>query len=252
MKLFILSLLILINHSVWAQTPHKQLEVVKAIPQTGNYIEIPCSFSHEKISGSKSVNKLQSKKITRVELIYTRFRENPEFDQVQLNEDRMRQLNQLLPKLKNDHPKIVWIEQTGATTRQEAITYFHGFRIYAAEESDIPLSNEHISTPTSMFDVDNSIGGNFSHPSGTQIHIPADAVIFEDGKQVTGIYTFSYREYRNYADMVFSGTPSTYPDETGYYQFNTSAGMYEIRGTKEGKYLKFQKDILIDFNRTKK
>jgi hypothetical protein len=250
MKLFNLAILILVTQAAWSQTDHKQLKVVKVGPQKENCIEIPGSFSNEMIYKSKSLNKLQSKKITRVELIYTRFRENPDFDQVRLNEDRMRRLNQLLPKITNDHPEIVWIEQTGATTREEAIKYFHGFRIYAAEKSDIPLSNEDKKS-TSMFDVDNSIGGNFSLPGGTQIQIPADAVIFEDGTKVTGVYNFSYREYHNYADIIFYKTPSPYPDETGYYQFNNSAGMYEMRGLKDGKFLQFQKDILVDFKAVK-
>ncbi len=166
----------------------------------------------------------------------------------------MYRLNQLLPKLKTDHPKIVWIEQTGATTRAEAADYFHGFRIYTNGASNkavfTRVTKEDKSNPTSMFTIDNSVGGNFSHPSGTLIHIPQDAVVYEDGKKVIGNYTISYREYRDAAEMAFSGIPMAYHDKTGDYQFN-SAGMYEIRGTKDGKQLKLQRDILIDFNCTK-
>jgi hypothetical protein len=255
MKPFILIPIIFIAQIGWSQTNHKQQEVVKVEPKEKNCIEIPSSFSHETIYESKSLGQLQSKKITRVELIYTRFKENPDFDQVQLNEDRMYRLQQLLPRLKTDHPEIIWIEQTGAETREEAANYFHGFRLYTGGESTknafARVSREDKSNPSSMFTIDNSLGGTFSHPSGTQIHIPADAVVYEDGNKVIGTYTFSYHEYRNPAEMVFSGIPMTYSDKTGNYQFN-SAGMYEIRGTKDGKSLKLQKDVAVDFNCTKK
>lgn len=255
MKPFILIPIIFIAQIGWSQTDHKQQEVVKVEPKEKNCIEIPSSFSHETIYESKSLGQLQSKKITRVELIYTRFKENPDFDQVQLNEDRMYRLQQLLPRLKTDHPEIIWIEQTGAETRVEAANYFHGFRLYTGGESTknafARVSREDKSNPSSMFTIDNSLGGTFSHPSGTQIHIPADAVVYENGKKVIGSYTFSYREYRDPAEMAFSGIPMTYSDKTGNYQFN-SAGMYEIRGTKEGKSLKLQKDVAVDFNCTKK
>ncbi len=254
MKLTLLSMLIVISLPSWSQTDHKQLEIEKVVPKERNCVEIPSSFSHETILESKSLNKLQSKKIKRVELIYTRFKENENLDQVQLNEDRMYRLNQLLPRLKNDHPEIVWIEQTGAKSSAEAANYFHGLRIYTDGESVkaifTRISREDKSNPTSMFTVDNSVGGDFSHPSGTLINIPLDAVVYEDGKKVIGNYTISYREYRDPAEMAFSGIPMTYHDKTGDYQFN-SAGMYEIRGTKDGKQLKLQKDIIVDFNCTK-
>lgn len=255
MKLPLLSMLILINGWCWSQTDHKQLEIEKVVPKERNCIEIPSSFSHEMVLESKSLNKLQSKKIARVELIYTRFKENENFDQVQLNEDRMYRLNQLLPRLKTDHPEIVWIEQTGARSAEDAAHYFHGFRIYTEgeylKEPFTRISREDKSNPASMFTVDNSVGGDFSHPSGTLIHIPADGVVYENGKKVIGNYTFSYREYRDAAEMAFSGIPMAYHDKTGEYQFN-SAGMYEIRGTKDGKSLKLQREVIVDFNCTKR
>jgi hypothetical protein len=239
MKLSILSILILINHSVWAQTNHQQITTEKALPKAGNYTEVPCSFSEEVILESNSLNKLQSKKIKRVELIYTRFKDNKDFDQVQLNEARMKRLNQLLPNLKKDNPEIIWIEQTGATTREEAVNYFHGFRIYTDDPAQIPRGK---STPTSMFTVDNAVGGNFSHPSGTQIHIPAEAFMYEDGTKVIGAYTFNFREYPDADKTVLSEIPIAHDKETGYYFFGT----YEIRAYN-GKILKLQKEVIVDF-----
>ena len=241
MKYFILTTLILITCSGWSQTSHQQVEVVKIAPKEENCIEIPSYFSQQAISES-NINSLASKKIKRVELIYTRFKESPGFEQVQLNEDRMKRLNQLLPGLKNGHPEIIWIEQTGAATREEAVNYFHGFRIYPdMEENKEEVTR--ISTPISMFDVDNAKGGTFSHPSGTKIYIPANALVSDDGKEVAGSYVFGYREYRGN-----QGAPATFRDKQGFYRFNSANGMYEIRGLKDGKYLKFQKEIIVDFH----
>jgi hypothetical protein len=247
-------IILLISLTGYSQTDYQQLEIKKADSKKNHCIEIPSSFSHEQIAESKLINGLQSKKIQRVELIYTRYKENEHFDQNKLNEDRMYRLYQLLPKLQTDQPEIVWIEQTGATTREEAKTYFHGFRIYTdrepAKEAFSRIVKEDKGNLPNLFTVDNSKGGTFSHPSGSLIHIPANAVVYENGKSVFGNYTISYTEYRNAAEILFSGLPMEFNDRTGSYLFN-SAGMYEIRGTKDGQELMLQKDISIDFNCTK-
>ena len=254
LRIPIIATLLLIASISYSQTSHEQLEISKIAPKEEHCIEIPSTFSHETLSQSKSLKELQSKEIRRVELVYTRYKESADFDQNQLNEDRMYRLYQLLPKLQTDQPEIVWIEQTGATTREEAKTYFHGFRIYTDKEPDKEafsrIDREDKGNLPSRFTIDNSKGGVFSHPSGSQIHIPANAVVYENGKPVFGNYTVSYTEYRNPAEILFSGLPMEFKDKTGSYLFN-SAGMYEIRGTKDGQKLTLQKDITIDFNCTK-
>lgn len=248
-----ITFLLLMSQTSYSQTNHQLLEVKKVAPSKRHVVEIPSSFSHEKITESNLLKGLQAKTIKRVELIYTSYKENENFDQDQLNEDRMFRLYQLLPKLQIDQPEIIWIEQTGATTREEAKVYFHGFRIYteAVEKQAFNrLERDDSGNPSEDFMVNNSQGGVFSASSGTQIHIPANAVVYEDGKAVIGSYTISYREYRNAAEMAFSGIPMLFHDKTGEYQFN-SAGMYEIRGMKDGRSLKLQQAILVDFNCTK-
>lgn len=255
LRLPIIATLFLITSISYSQTNHKQLEVEKVAPKKGTCVEIPSTFSHETLSQSKSLKELQSKKIRRIELIYTHYKESADFDQNQLNEDRMYRLNQLLPKLQIDKPEIVWIEQTGATTREDAKNYFHGFRIYTDAVPDLQVYHrtnlKDAGNPAVGFTVDNAKGGVFSHPSGSQIHIPANAVVYANGKPVLGNYTVSYTEYRNPAEILFSGLPMDFKDKTGSYLFN-SAGMYEIRGTKDGQKLTLQKDISVDFNCTKK
>ncbi len=244
---------LVIGGTCYSQVNHRLVEVQKAIPGKKHFVEIPGSFSHERITESNLLKGLQSKKIKRIELIYTSYKENEHFDQNKLNEDRMFRLYQLLPKLQIDQPEIIWIEQTGATTLEEAKDYFHGFRIYTEIEEKQAfkrLQREDSGNTSEDFIVDNSTGGVFSAASGTQIHIPANAVIDGDGKLVNGRYTISYREYRNAAEMAFSGIPMIFHDKTGEYPFN-SAGMYEIRGMKDGQSLELQKTIIVDFNCTK-
>ncbi|WP_341907984.1 hypothetical protein [Fluviicola taffensis] len=255
LRLPIIAPLLFIASISYSQTSHKQLEVEKVAPQKGPCVEIPSTFSHETLSQSKSLKELQSKKIRRIELVYTSYKESADFDQNQLNEDRMYRLNQLLPKLQIDKPEVVWIEQTGATTREEAKNYFHGFRIYTDATPDMKAYHrtnlKDAGNPATDFSVDNSKGGVFTHPNGSQIHIPANAVVYANGKPVYGNYTVSYTEYRNPAEILFSGLPMDFKDKTGSYLFN-SAGMYELRGTKDGQKLTLQKDISVDFNCTKK
>lgn len=254
LRLSILVIALIIGKVGHSQANYRSIEVDKVSPKKSHCTEIPGSFSHERITESNLLKGLQSKKIRHVELIYTHYKESTDFDQTKLNEDRMYRLNQLLPKLQTDQPEIVWIEQTGAKTREEAMTYFHGFRIYTDTEQDksafkrTELNDP--GNPAQNFTVDNSKGGTFLHPDGTQIHVPENAVTYESGKQVIGNYTITYREYKNAAEITFSGIPMTYKDKKGEYQFN-SAGMYEIRGTQNGKELVLQKNIIIDFNCTK-
>jgi len=255
LRLPIIVIMYLITSISYSQTSHKQLEVEKVAPKKGSCTEIPSTFSHETLSQSKSLKDLQSKKIRRIELVYTRYKESADFDQNQLNEDRMYRLNQLLPKLQIDKPEIVWIEQTGATSREDAKNYFHGFRIYTDAAPDLKayhrINLKDAGNPAIVFTVDNSKGGVFTHRNGSQVHIPANAVVYANGKPVFGNYTVNYTEYRNPAEILFSGLPMDFKDKTGSYLFN-SAGMYEIRGTKGGQKVTLQKDISVDFNCTKK
>lgn len=154
--------------SSFSQTAHRLLEVPKVELQKSDCVEIPVSFSHERVSESKSLQALRSAKISKVELIYTRYQSSGNFDQQELNEDRMHRLKELLPQLKTTNPEIVWIEQTGAKTREEATAYFHGFRIYTdkqyrkTNEDFQRISREDPGNPASVFTVDNTTGEHLS------------------------------------------------------------------------------------------
>lgn len=77
---------------------------------------------------------LKSNTIERIDLVYTTFAENPEFDQAELNKKRINQLKSEWPETQN--PLINWkrIGQTQALDRTTARGLFHGFVVYYREK----------------------------------------------------------------------------------------------------------------------
>jgi hypothetical protein len=74
-------------------------------------------------------------------------------------------------------------------------------------------------------------------------------VVYANGQPVKGQFRLVYKEYRNQADMAYSGIPMIYNANGLSYNFS-SAGMYEIRAYQHGQELKLRKPISVDFNTT--
>ena len=68
---------------------------------------------------------------------------------------------------------------------------------------------------------------------------------------VEGDVEIRYREYRNPAEMAFSGIPMIYEEDTNEYRFN-SAGMIEVRAYQNNEALNIKPgaDFTIDYNVT--
>jgi len=75
------------------------------------------------------------------------------------------------------------------------------------------------------------------HPSGTRIHVPANAFLDKDGKVAQGAVELHYREFKDPMDVFLAGIPMTYDSGGQQYHFET-AGMMEIRATQNGLGLK--------------
>jgi hypothetical protein len=89
---------------------------------------------------------------------------------------------------------------------------------------------------------------------GTILHIPANSFVNENGSPVTKNVLIHYREYKNSADMAFSGIPMTYQVGGEEFFFN-SAGMFEINGTtldKKSISVASDKELKIDYALAKK
>lgn len=83
-------------------------------------------------------------------------------------------------------------------------------------------------------------GTKVAYKTGTQIEIPANALLDEKNKPVKGKVTLSYREFHDALDVLVSGIPMQY-DSAGTKQSLQTAGMFDIRASQEGKNLRLAK-----------
>lgn len=82
--------------------------------------------------------------------------------------------------------------------------------------------------------------------SGTQIHLPKNLIVGKENSSEK--IPLLYREYRNQADIAFSGIPMIYKEEGTTYEFE-SGGMFEFIPVDESLKMNknAQKDVTIDF-----
>ncbi|MEK7255398.1 MAG: hypothetical protein AAB316_11680, partial [Bacteroidota bacterium] len=71
--------------------------------------------------------------------------------------------------------------------------------------------------------------------SGTSIEVPAAAFVDEKGKPVAGQVDLQFREFLNPAEIIASGIPMKVVGENGGESWMQTAGMYEIKGSQNGK-----------------
>lgn len=83
-----------------------------------------------------------------------------------------------------------------------------------------------------------------SYITGSQIMVPANAFLDENGNAVKGKVELSYREFHSVSDVFLAGIPMTYDSAGETYHFET-AGMMEIAATQNGKPLRTNPQALI-------
>lgn len=92
------------------------------------YIASP--FAQPIILNPEQKKQLTEKAIIKIELVYTKFRTSPTFNQQQLNLTRLKELKTLLPEVfKFPLWEFQLTEQTNGKSRQECNNMFHGFII---------------------------------------------------------------------------------------------------------------------------
>jgi hypothetical protein len=217
-----------------------------------NSLKLPTDFAGHIIVDKSAIELLKGKTIYKIELVYTRYKSSPDFDQNALNNRRVAQLKNLVPQVVSDNPTWSFVEQTGAVTKEVAETYFHGFVIHYSDKLDYQsLSTyfEDFSKTFTSYEIDNTQKQEVKYSSGTVIHIEPNSVTYADGKPVTGNYNLEYREFRNPAEIALSGIPMTI-NEHGEMMHFSSVGMYEIKAFQDGEELKLKKPIEVDFNCT--
>lgn len=94
-----------------------------------------------------------------------------------------------------------------------------------------PLPAVHV--PFQTFSIQADQTETLQLAQGTQIEVPAGALVDAEGKPVSGKVDLQYREFHDVADVWLSGIPMTYESEQGPEVFQT-AGMMEIRASQNG------------------
>ncbi|MBO73601.1 MAG: hypothetical protein CMD35_08310 [Flavobacteriales bacterium] len=213
-----------------------------------NTIKLKMNYAGTTFVSKSNMNALQNNEILQVDLVYTSFKRDANFDQLALNKKRITQLKKEHSIFSNKNIKWQFIEQEGATDFKEAKDYFHGFVVHFGKSLNYKtLSNSYsgIQKEFNAYPMNNS-GGILHYNSGTKIKIQPNSVTYEDGTPVKGEFEIKYREFRNAAEIAFSGIPMTFNGQN----FN-SVGMYEIRGEQNGKTLKLTQPAVVNFQCTK-
>lgn len=117
-----------------------------------NVLRLEVPFSNANFISPTMAYDAKGKVIEKVQLIYTTFKESPSFDQQKLNQERLRNLQSLLPDAFLN-PMTEWelIGQTGAQTPEEGKNYFHGFVITWRSEASTELKETEITSLDSIF-----------------------------------------------------------------------------------------------------
>ena len=213
-----------------------------------NTIKLKMNYAGNTFVSKSNMNALQNNEILQVDLVYTSFKRDANFDQLALNKKRITQLKKEHSIFSNKNIKWQFIEQEGANDFKEAKDYFHGFVVHFGKSLNYKtLSNSYsgIQKEFNAYPMNNS-GGLLHYNSGTKIKIQPNSVTYEDGTPVKGEFEIKYREFRNAAEIAFSGIPMTFNGQN----FN-SVGMYEIRGEQNGKTLKLTQPAVVNFQCTK-
>lgn len=116
----------------------------------------------------------------------------------------------------------------------------------STEETE-QIFNEALNVPFNTYVISADNGGSFTHFTGTQVTVPANAFIDENGNSVTGDIIIQYREFHDPIDIFVSRIPMEYDTLKKTFTFE-SAGMCDIRGYQNGKQVRLvpEKSIQID------
>jgi len=218
-----------------------------------NSFRIDVTDSENIIVEAENLASLKGLKIHHIDLVYMAYQGKKTHNQNAINKSRIDQLKKAFPQAANDDPTWKCIEQTGATSNKDAKTFFQGFVVHYGPALDYKHLKEFFApfqAPAKTFTVNSDEGGKFDCGDGTLVKIGGNTVTHADGSPVEGEYTLEYKEFKNPADIVFSGIPMTYNYGRRSMNFS-SVGMYDLRAVQDGKSLKMSSPASVDFNCTK-
>ncbi|HMX38755.1 MAG TPA: T9SS type A sorting domain-containing protein [Saprospiraceae bacterium] len=85
-------------------------------------------------------------------------------------------------------------------------------------------------------------------PSGSTVEIPAAVFVTLDGQPVTKPVDIQFREFHNAAHIIASGIPMKVRGANGHEEWMQTAGMFEIKGSSEGREVKIAPGKSITVN----
>ena len=135
MRLFNLLLLIFIAQLAIAQDFNSLVNTKPIfVPKTEinslkeNQLFIAMPFAKKLVLNPEQKKQLKERVVIKLELVYTKYRTVASFDQKNLNRNRLKELNRLVPKLfENRFWQFELISQTDGNSREECQKMFHGF-----------------------------------------------------------------------------------------------------------------------------
>lgn len=110
-----------------------------------------------------------------------------------------------------------------------------------------PFDNKKIDVGYQEWEVDTKQGKVLKLQNGSNIHVPASAFVNKFGEPIKGKVKIKYREFHNAADIIASGLPMNYDSAGVRYHFE-SGGMFELRGSQQGKPVFIAEDKSVDVN----
>lgn len=122
----------------------KEVPTIKLNELKPNQLAISMPFAKELILNPEQKKALVEKAIIKIELIYTKFRTSSQFNQQELNYNRLVELKKFLPNLfENPLWGFDLVSQTNGNSQAECNTMFHGFIItFRPNSSPITLALE--------------------------------------------------------------------------------------------------------------
>jgi hypothetical protein len=115
----------------------------------------PTEFAESQFKANEAtrlLNSIRGHIIEKVQLVYTSYRQSPDFDQKALNAKRLSAFYNLLPEaFANAQTEWELVSQTGANSPEEGRSYFHGFVIYWRPDPSTESMKSEISKLDSIF-----------------------------------------------------------------------------------------------------
>ncbi len=135
MRLFYLLLILFITQTVVAQnfeilvnsTP-SFVETIDLTSLKSNQLYISMPFAKKVVLNPEQRKQLEERVVIKLDLVYTKYRTAESFNQKKLNQNRLKELNSLVPNLfENRFWDFELISQTNGDSRVECNKMFHGF-----------------------------------------------------------------------------------------------------------------------------